>query len=66
MQESTLDLNNHDVSNNSSPLHSRHCPVHTVVEDPFCQLTENAKEEPGLLYGKAPICRNGAVCGYIT
>ena len=55
IHESTTDLKSQDVSKVSLPLHTKHWPVHTVVELPFCHVTENAKEDPGLLYGKVPI-----------
>lgn len=48
-QESTNDRKSQDVSKVSLPLHTKHCPVHTVVELPFCQVTENANDDPGLL-----------------
>jgi hypothetical protein len=58
IQETTKDLKSQDVSKVSLPLHTKHCPVHIVVDAPFCQVTENANEDPGLLYGNVPMRLN--------
>lgn len=54
IQELTKDLKSQVVSNVALPLHTKHCPVHTVVELPLSHVTENANEEPGLLYANVP------------
>ena len=55
IQESTTDLRSQEVSKVSRPLHAKHCPVHTVVELPFCHVTENANVDPGWLYANVPM-----------